>query len=77
MVKEEKRFAAPVVVILVVCVLSLPVLYVLSIGPACWLAVNGYTRTVAHNAVFGPLVDLAETFEPLSDFIYWYVELFV
>lgn len=71
---RSKRGAAPVVV---VGLFLLPVLYVLSIGPAIWLAEAGYLQgTVIEvlEVVYAPLVWLAND-TPLGGPIEWYVDL--
>jgi len=76
MVKEGKS-RAPVIVILVVCLVLLPVFYVLSIGPACWLVMNGYVSPAAQNFVYTPLDAAMDNCQPFRDFVIWYTALFI
>jgi hypothetical protein len=46
--------------IVVVTLVLLPVLYLLSPGPAYWLYSTGWIRHETYNRVFGPAFDLAE-----------------
>jgi hypothetical protein len=73
--KQNSR-AAPVVAGFIVTLLLLPVLYVLSIGPAAWLIEHGYLSDEAARWFYSPLVALAERSEFLSVWLMRYVELF-
>jgi hypothetical protein len=55
--------------------LVLPILYVLSIGPAVWLSDQGYTGDPESNPIYRPLVWLVDTFPTFEEFIDWYVDL--
>lgn len=71
---RSKRGAAPLVV---VGLFLLPVLYVLSLGPALWFIEAQPRRGTAvdvFRVVYAPLEWLAEN-TPLRGPLYWYVEL--
>jgi hypothetical protein len=53
---------------------ALPMFYVLSLGPAVWLADRGYLPTEPLQVVYAPLIWLHEH-TPLSGPLDWYVEL--
>ncbi len=64
------------VVVVVVVLLLLPVLYVLSIGPANWLILSGYISDEAAQAVYSPLIALHNSNETIGGVLEWYVRLF-
>jgi hypothetical protein len=70
---KQGRSAAGVVMLVVVVLL--PVLYVLSIGPAEWLAAHGYCSEDAIGYAYGPVVLLYNISETAELVIDWYVEL--
>jgi hypothetical protein len=59
-------------------VLLVPPLYVLSIGPAVWLMVNGYITEGTVNAIYTPLLlKDGETIPPLGEWVEWYLRFWV
>jgi hypothetical protein len=74
--KQNSR-AAPVVASSIVTLLLLPVLYVLSIGPAAWLIEHGYVSDASARWFYTPLGVLAERSEFLSVWLFRYIELFL
>ena len=53
-------------------VLLLPVLYVLSAGPALWLFYHGYASRETMDIVYAPLNWAGGYCEPFGDFTNWY-----
>jgi len=69
------RYAAAAVVVVLI---ALPVLYVLSIGPAVWIHENGNLNSNTKEAIraaYIPLEGLADRFEPLEDALDMYIDL--
>lgn len=55
--------------------LMLPVLYLLSIGPAAWTAVNYPATEKTLEAAYLPLLTLKDNFQPADVVLSWYMEL--
>ena len=73
--REKKSGGAGCAIGLVLVGLFLPLLYVLSVGPASWI-VDRYPRS--HDfltAIYRPLDVIADHCEPLDDLLTWYQEL--
>lgn len=63
---------------LLLCGFCLPVLYVLSLGPAVWLVVaNGGTGRDLVTFVYAPLKWLADHSDTTRDWLEWYVSFWV
>jgi len=59
-------------------ILIVPVLYVLSIGPAAWLMVNGYINDGTLHALYDPLILIdGKLRPPLGEWIEWYLGFWV
>lgn len=71
---QQSREPGPFAGCVYVATLLLPVLYVLSFGPACWLGNNGYLSDEV-KIVYVPLCLLAEYCPPVKGTLQWYVEL--
>jgi hypothetical protein len=69
---HDRQRSSPVGCLVVV--LFLPILYVLSIGPAAWLHDRGYLSNEV-GIVYTPLGLLAEHCEPARQTLVWYVRL--
>ncbi|MGE0609073.1 MAG: hypothetical protein AB7O62_18410 [Pirellulales bacterium] len=63
--------------LLVVLVLLLPVLYVASTGPACWLEVNGFISNEMLGLVYAPLIWMMKHSEPIHTAIERYCQMWV
>ena len=72
---DEKRGGAGCVIGLVLVSLFLPVLYVLSIGPAAWLVKRTDAQWIC--AIYYPLGLLGEYCQPLNDALEWYMKLWM
>ena len=73
----RRRSGGRAVVVAAGLLLALPVLYVLSIGPAVWIHQNGNLSADTKAAIetaYAPLEGLANAFEPIEDALDWYVE---
>jgi hypothetical protein len=71
--RDEKRGRSGVAIgCLLVLLLGLP-LYVLSIGPAVWLANRSEAIGYAFQIVYFPLGLIAYLFSPFKDFVEWYL----
>jgi hypothetical protein len=87
MSEQKKRTVWPWIVVILV---ALPILYVASFGPACWLAGdwterNTFANTIIPNAYY-PILWLARLDRPeiapgvlesgwFDDYVYWYATL--
>lgn len=47
--------AAPILAVLAIVLVTLPILYVLSIGPATWLFLRGYLDDATLETIYTPL----------------------
>ena len=73
--REEKRGGAGCAIVgVLMLLLGLP-LYVLSIGPAAWIASRNPAMINAVEIFYFPLSLLARWFSPIRDFLEWYMEL--
>ena len=72
---HERRFPTLAVVLCVVIVL--PVIYVLSYGPALWLATHAYLSGDSFNFVYCPIEWSCRHSVTVSAFIGWYESLWV
>jgi hypothetical protein len=72
---ESRRSATPVVVAVLVTIL-LPVVYLLSIGPAVWLIQHEYLARETARAIYYPLVFAAEHNSWFNAALQWYSEWF-
>lgn len=73
---DQQRSAAPVI-IAVLAILSLPVLYVLSTGPAVLLMERGYINPEWVDTVYHPIGIAMEAMPWFAAVMEWYLELFV
>jgi hypothetical protein len=71
---NEKRERGPLLLILGAAVLFLPIVYVLSSGPAVWLMDHGYVSDII-GLLYWPLHKLRLTFPLFKTVWEWYVEL--
>jgi len=62
-------------VLMAVLVASMPLLYLLSVGPALCLADAGYISFFTIQRIYSPLVKIAESWSPLNEFLGWYIYL--
>ena len=72
--KHERRFPALAAVLCVV-VLLLPVVYVLSIGPAFWLMEHGYASSSVWEYTYYPVFWLSSKSELGRRLLEWYINL--
>ena len=77
MERQQETRAQPLAVSIIVVLLMLPVVYVLSTGPAVWLISRGYLDDDAARWFYTPLEWLAERSEMIQGWFQWYVSLFV
>ena len=76
--RDEKRGGSGCVVVgLVLTVLFLPVLYVLSIGPAHWIAFHNPSTQPFLQWVYSPLVKLMLAEPTAGKCLDWYLNLWV
>src|SRR5262245_31384713 len=76
--KPTKRGGGVVVaLVLVVVLVVMPMLYVLSIGPAARLAWRGYYSISYYHAAYHPLYDFCNQCPVLDDALAWYVKLWL
>ncbi|MBC7852750.1 MAG: hypothetical protein IAF94_04875 [Pirellulaceae bacterium] len=76
--KQENRGGCSAITIACACLLVLlPVLYVLSAGPATWLYYHGYLSGKAIEVLFAPLVWACDHCNPLYEFVGWYETFFM
>jgi len=69
--KKKRRLPWPEII------LCLPVLYVLSVGPASALAARGKLSSAALDSFYKPLHALVDRFPRTKGLLSWYVELWV
>jgi hypothetical protein len=67
---------APLVACVLLGLIFLPMLYVLSIGPAVWLSEHGYLSDEAGEWFYAPLAAAAERFPTIRGCLIWYMSLF-
>jgi hypothetical protein len=62
---------------IVALLIGLPVLYVASFGPACWLESRGYVDADTVGPTYWPIVALYSSWRiiPVSEAIYWYATI--
>lgn len=77
MPEKQNSRAAPLVACTMVALLLLPVLYVLSIGPAAWLIEHGHVNEAAAQWFYTPLGIAAEHSDFIAVCLFRYIELFV
>ncbi len=73
---NDKWQAGPLAGCLTVALLIAPPLYVLSVGPACWLGNNGYLPDEL-KYFYLPLALLAENCPPIKTALQWYIDLWL
>lgn len=73
---NKSGFAGPVTVAAVGVLVLLPLLYILSAGPAIGLMSRGYLSEPATMAVYSPIDFVCANCTPLSEGMCWYVDLF-
>ncbi len=72
--KRDAR--APLIVAIALLLLLVPVLYVLSIGPACWLAYNDCISREAVTWLYSPVLNYAKQNRGAVEWLACYLELF-
>jgi len=75
--RNDKRGGSGWAIALVALLILLPVLYVASIGPACWLFYWDVVSIGSFNAFYAPILWLGERSELIGDAIRWYVSLWI
>jgi len=75
--RKKKSGAVGATIAVLVILFTLPVLCVLSTGPATWLCERGYVSKEAAGDFYTPLRWVTYRCKPLEDFVYWYDKLFV
>jgi hypothetical protein len=74
LMSDENRPRSSLAVWLIVGLVLLPALYVLSVGPANWLAGHGF-RPNAEEWIYWPLGFLAQNVPLVKAFFDWYLPL--
>ena len=59
----------------IICVLILPIDYLLSAGPAVWLVKHDYMSPWTYISIYRPLMALAYHNQPFNDAMNWYLSL--
>jgi hypothetical protein len=67
---------APLVACVILGLIFLPVLYVLSIGPAVWLSEHGYLSDELGRWIYAPLSAAANHYPAIGRWLVWYMSLF-
>ena len=57
--------------------IAIPILYVLSVGPACWVCVHTGTQFSSPPIFYWPIGVAYNSFGPFHDFMRWYLCLWV
>ena len=73
----SKSRSAPVAIIIVVMLVVLPILYVLSVGPAVWMFHSGYIGDEVIDVVYFPVIALHDNSAIAGHVLEQYVEMFV
>lgn len=73
---NKDGFAGPVTIAVVGMLVLVPLLYILSAGPAIKLMSRGYISESALMSVYFPLEYVSENCAPLGEGIGWYLDLF-
>lgn len=75
---DDKRrgSAAVLITTIVILILCLPLLYVLSLGPAVWLVNHEYLDLSLAQRIYWPLEMVVERFDWLQPAVQWYVSWF-
>jgi hypothetical protein len=68
--------SAPLAACAIFGLIFLPMLYVLSIGPAIWLSEHGYLSDEAGRWFYAPLAAVANRFPTIGNWLMWYMSLF-
>jgi len=68
--------AGPLLFATVFLLVVLPLLYVLSCGPAAWLVTRGYASAETADVIYAPLNCACENCEPFGLAVYWYQDKF-
>jgi len=76
MSKRRESSGQVVVVVALLLLFLLPVLYVLSLGPAIMLSEHGYLNSEVWDWVYAPLVLIYESCPPTQKPLEWYASLF-
>ena len=74
---EESRRSGPAAVVVILVLIALPILYVLSLGPAVWLMEHNYLDRETARHIYYPLIFAAESIPLVRSVMQWYMELFV
>jgi hypothetical protein len=72
--RDEKRGGSGVAIGCLLMLLFVPLLYVLSVGPAVWLVEHYPATEYAINILYTPLSLVAESFSPVKAFFEWYID---
>jgi hypothetical protein len=72
---KEKRTGSGCVVATVVAMLLLPLLYILSSGPALWITVNVRLPATLWNVAYWPLTYARDTVPGFHSRFQWYLDL--
>jgi hypothetical protein len=75
--EKQKSRAAPLMACCLIVLMLLPVLYVLSLGPAVWLVERQMLNLEIAQWFYFPLEFLSERSEFIRNSLTWYVGLFV
>jgi len=74
--RESNSRPALVAVALLLLLFFVPILYVLSVGPASWLANHQYVDLETTRVFYWPIIKAHDTFPPLQPVLQGYVSLF-
>ena len=76
MVADHKRARWPIIAPILIGLVALPLLYVLSNGPAFWLFQHELLSYEAYSSCYWPIARLSRNCPPFAIFLQWYLELF-
>lgn len=74
--RESHSRTGAIVAILIFAMVALPLLYVLSVGPATWLAARGYVDLESIRPFYWPIIALHDACPPLQPALQTYVAFF-
>jgi hypothetical protein len=75
--EESRKSGGAAVVFVILALIALPILYVLSLGPAVWLMEHNYLDRDLARHIYYPLIFVAESIPLVRSVMQWYMELFV
>jgi hypothetical protein len=74
--RDKKSNGTGCISVLVLTLLFLPVLYMLSLGPAMWLIQGDYISASTWDAIYLPVLWIADQSDSFGQILDWYMDFF-